>query len=620
MSKKKSSFSGSTTMTLKDFHGGSIPSQLPLPSAPGSSASARPLDRPAAWGTTAAAASGRSDHHHHLLRPRPGSAGAASASARGLDERPSALLPHPPHIGRHFDEDERKPFDASSAPRRTPVSPDNTLRSPPPSRSDPKRPISSPVSTLPAPAPAPSSASAFAPVSSLPSPSGNIGSTAWGMRKEVGSEPLPPLPAQPTAPMWSASKLAQASAVEKVSSGRWQLRTPEVEIIRSQETENLDRRFEETARIVVGIDPDRETERPRSVSSVVAYADVKERIIQGSYTDRAWDQERVRSPIHPEMKERNVAGFSYEGTRPASSDGRFGGSKLYQQGGVEVSERPKLNLLPRRKPQESPDIQARDFDDKQVYQAPVSLVQVQNIHETHVSMNLPTQGSVGADEGSRVIERPKLILKPRTQPIELSDGNADKERQTVFGGARPRELVLKERGINVAANDVDMNTPPNRARNDLPRTDLKIEPNATIQLGDRAERLPVEQRTGKDLERKGYQPDTEKVDLQKASWRNDNRKNTRGNEKPLEQPRADTDTWRKPIEQPKPDILAPRFGKAASALELAQAFSRSVSDARPENRFTSQRSISGQSLRPFSRLTDTREVYSGPSQRQINGY
>ncbi|RZR84847.1 hypothetical protein BHM03_00011730 [Ensete ventricosum] len=497
MSKKKSSFSGSTTMTLKDFHGGSIPSQLPLPSAPGSSA---PLDRPAAWGTTAAAASGRSDHHHHLLRPRPGSAGATSVSARGLDERPSALLPHPPHIGRHFDEDERKPFDASSAPRRTPVAPDNALRSPPPSRSDPKRPISSPVSTLPAA------------VSSLPSPSGNIGSAAWGMRKEVGSEPLPSLPAQPTATMWSASKLAQASAVEKVSSGRWQLRTPEVEIIRSQETENLDRRFEETGRIVDGIDRDRERERPRSVSSVVAYADVKERTIQGSYTDRAWDQERVRSPIHPEMKERNVAGFSYEGTRPASSDGRFGGSKVYQQGGVEVSERPKLNLLPRKKPQESPDIQAREFDDKQ------------------------------------------------------------------------------------------------------------IEASATIQPGERAERLPVEQRTGKDLERKGHQPDSEKVDLQKASWRNDNRKNTRGNEKPLEQPRADTDTWRKPVEQPKPDIPAPRFGKAASAVELAQAFSRSVSDARPENRFASQRSISGQPLRPFSRLTDTREVYSGPSQRQINGY
>ena len=33
MSKKKA-FSGST-MTLKDFHGGSIPSDLPLPSAPG---------------------------------------------------------------------------------------------------------------------------------------------------------------------------------------------------------------------------------------------------------------------------------------------------------------------------------------------------------------------------------------------------------------------------------------------------------------------------------------------------------------------------------------------------------------------------------------------------------
>ncbi|RZR99300.1 hypothetical protein BHM03_00028817 [Ensete ventricosum] len=363
MSKKKSSFSGSTTMTLKDFHGGSIPSQLPLPSAPSASASAsaRQPDRPGAWGTITAVASGRSDYHHHLLRPRSGSAGAASSSARGLDERPPALHPHSTTNGGYFDEDERKPFDASSAPRRSPAAPDNTLRTPPPTRSETKRPISSQVG--PSPATVPTPVSAFSP----PSGSPGSGLTAWGLRKEVGTEPPPPLPTQPKATMWSASRLAQASAVEKVSSGRWQLRPTEGEVIRSQESEGLDRKFGVANRVMDDVYRDREGERPRSVSSIVAYAEANETTLPGYHTDRESDQERARSPVCPEM-EKNVVDFSSEGaSRPTSSEGRFGGSKLYQQGVMEVLERPKLTLLPRRKLLESPDIQARDFDSKQVY-------------------------------------------------------------------------------------------------------------------------------------------------------------------------------------------------------------------------------------------------------------
>ncbi|WOL07646.1 hypothetical protein Cni_G16391 [Canna indica] len=602
MSKKKSSL----TMTLKDFHGGSIPSQLSLPSAPASSnASARPPDRPGAWGTATAAATGRSDlHHHHLLRPRPGSAGAAST--RSLDDRPPVFLSHSTHIGRHFDEDERKPFDASSAPRRAPA-PENAVRSPPP-RSDSKRPLSSPV--VPSPIILP------APVSAFPPPSTNLGPapSAWGPRKEVGIDPQSLLPAQPAPTVWSASRLAQASAVEKVTSGRWQLRPPEVEIIRSQESEELDRRFVETVRVVDGIDSNHERDKPRSVSYPVTYAEGKERTLLVSYMDRA------RSPVYPDMKEKNAAGFLNESVRPTSGEGKFDGTKLYQQVAVEVSERPKLKLLPRKKTLESPDIQTWDLNDKQVYHAPASLVQVQNVHEMHGITNPPKLGSAGIDEGNQIVERPKLNLKPRTQPIDQSDGNADRERQSVFGGARPREQVLKERGIDIAPNDLDLTMLPNRTRNDLPRTDSKMEPNAIHHPGEKSERTLVGQGTGKDLERKAYRPDMEKLDMQRSSWRNDNRKNARENGKPLEPPRADTDNWRKPVEQPKPDNPTPRIGKAASALELAQAFSKSVSDDKPENHFTSQRSIPGQTQLPFSRLTDTRELYSGPAHRQINGY
>lgn len=53
------------------------------------------------------------------------------------------------------------------------------------------------------------------------------------------------------------------------------------------------------------------------------------------------------------------------------------------------------------------------------------------------------------------------------------------------------------------------------ARNDLPKTDSKSE----TQLGDRAERLPVAQRTAKDPERNPTGQNTERVDFQTSSWR-----------------------------------------------------------------------------------------------------
>lgn len=55
-------------------------------------------------------------------------------------------------------------------------------------------------------------------------------------------------------------------------------------------------------------------------------------------------------------------------------------------------------------------------------------VQVQNVHEMHGNSNLPKPGPAGADEGNRAIERPRLNLKPRSHPIEKTEGNADKER------------------------------------------------------------------------------------------------------------------------------------------------------------------------------------------------
>lgn len=100
--------------------------------------------------------------------------------------------------------------------------------------------------------------------------------------------------------------------------------------------------------------------------------------------------------------------------------------------------------------------------------------------------------------------------------------------------------------------------------------------------------------------------------MQKKKWRNDNWRST---EKPQQQERQPSpETWRKPVEN-----SGLRFGKAVSAVDLAQAFSRSVSSPKPVDQFSGQRVLPGQkglpvrTQVPFSRLT-------GSTRSQINGY
>lgn len=534
MSKKKGS-----TMTLKDFHGGSIPSDLPLPSAPG--ASARPPDRPSPWAPPALGAgsgSARPDPFHHR-NSRHGS--AAGPLPRGPD--PPFL---PGSIGRHFDEDERKPFDPSAPPRRPMSDP-----SPRPARSDPP----------PPPRPQPQSQQR---------PVGPGGPNAWGARKEQVLDPAPPA-------AMTMDRLARASAVEKISSG-WRHTSPvvaavpmatrvpaagtaETEAIRVQE---VDRRFGESVRV--------------------------EEETRGSY-----DGGGPRLP----PPQQQVAG-------PLDAAGA----------------RPKLKLLPRSRLMDASEALASE--EKQFYRPSVDTLHVENIHEMHGSINVPRPMSAGSDSGSKVVDRPRLNLKPRSLPVEHLDENIEGKRKTVFGNARPRELVLKERGVDsIVASTPEVTSPANRFKNDISKTELKSEPSAPIsrRAGERLESFPSEQRNGKDLEGKEHRSDLEKVEG--TSWRNDNRRNTRATEKPVER-RQETDTWRKPVvEQPNPDVAVrgPRHGKAASALELAQAFSRSMSDTNSNHHVPSQRSLpTSRAQEPFSRLTDTRELYSGPSQRQINGY
>lgn len=653
MSKKKVS---GNTMTLKDFHGGSIPSDLPLPSAPG--VIVRPTDRPtydrpAAWGNPI----GRPDH-----RSRP----HTSPATRHFDDK-TPFLTHSVHIGRNFDEDERKPLDGVLAPRRT-ISDDSIQVAP--ARAELKPVFAPPggVSGVQGWAPAPQSprggvssySERVSETQGVNSGNGGRGGVsgaqpnAWAVRKEMAGV------TELVQPVWSGQsavvKLAHASALEKVSSGRWQSKpsiqyqTNNIEVARSVDTESgvhsrgygsdsykrmdvmvewqnydatLVRQAERGLQIDDGIQnvrkelPDYERARGPILS------EVKER--NPMVRKELPDYERGRIPIVAEVRERKPTVYSNR-VQPAQADGRYGQTEVQPFASSEPIERPKLKLLPRTRPVDH--LEAPVSDHTQEYQHPV---QVETVNEVYGNMNSTKPGSAGSETGKLAVDRPKLNLKPRSQPLEQLDIIAERERNALFGGARPRELVLKARGVDdVVINNSDVVQQYNKVENHVPRADHhvlraehhspkpdRVPGNANpTRHPDKADNHPFDQRTGKKFDRRDNQ--VERVDMQKRNWCNDGRKNNRETERQPQQSERppSPETWRKP-EQPKPsspDGAGLHHGKAASALELAQAFSRSVSDPKLNDQISGQRGIPTRGQIPFSRLM-------GPTPRpQINGY
>ncbi|KAL6992697.1 hypothetical protein U1Q18_010809 [Sarracenia purpurea var. burkii] len=439
MSKKKAS-GGSTTMTLKDFHGGSIPSDLPLPSAPG--VIARPSDRPGfdrqgAWGNPM----GRSDR-----RLRPGSAG----SVRNIDDKTPFLSPSA-NIGRNFDEDERKPLDGVSGPRRT-VSDESvrslpTLTEPKPDYSHtgalPGQQVLPPASHLSS-----SSGSSYAgrvtarftePANvgmNSPNLGANTGQAAsgmhintWAIREEAVSTTAP-LPATWSGPN-AASKLAQASALEKVSSGRWQSKQlihhpTDVEVIRHTAIDSEFRSKDDTFY-------SKNSYRPVVVEDGVEYhgtmlAANAQRSLTVDVGIRVSGRElplptyeRARSPIFPEAFESNQPSYVY-GAQPACDDSKFGGSEFQSP---VPSEHPKLKPLLRPKPLE---ILEPPVNHKMGYQKPHNSDHLEYVAESYASANPTKSGLSGSLSVNRTVERPKLNLKPRSQPIEQLEENVERER------------------------------------------------------------------------------------------------------------------------------------------------------------------------------------------------
>lgn len=132
---------------------------------------------------------------------------------------------------------------------------------------------------------------------------------------------------------------------------------------------------------------------------------------------------------------------------------------------------------------------------------------------------------------------------------------------------------------------------------------------------EKVEKIPLDHWISKNIDRRDHRANLEKTEVHK-NWQSENRRSSREVDKPQPQKRPPSpDTWRKPIEQPAShDPRNPRYGKAASAVELAQAFSTSISDPKTADGFSSQRGTPVRGEIPFSRLT-------GPHPRpQINGY
>ncbi|KAJ6741092.1 hypothetical protein OIU79_001090 [Salix purpurea] len=594
-----------STMSLKDFHGGSIPSDLPLPSAPG--VMMKPSsDRNAStnWG-------------NNLIRPK------SSGATRGFDEKAS-FLSHPAPIGRNFDEDERKPLDGSSAPRRT-ISDENVRASAlVPQELKPGYVSGSHVRVpdRPVTSPAPQSMNLGASLSPLRPGGGSVvvssqNSVGWGVNlatsggNDQGANNNPPnawgvrkdamaVNASRGSSMSSGSnpvsKFAQASALEKVSSGLWQSKNP------GELLPHLMYSQESNASHSVDVGGERggyDTSMGGQAESGWATGDRN----QGG--GRTLPNYRMDQPqMHSE--EFHTGGIVSSQTLLAIPP--------------ELSERPKLNVLAKTKALERPE-----NDYRQGYQQPVVSGKIEMAQELYGKENPSKPGLADTKSGSqpaeRSLERPKLNLKPRSQPLEQSDGSLERERSSLFGGARPRELVLKGRGVDdIAINNLDMNHSPNRV--DSPKNEITSEhaapPAHQSQKNDN--RGATSRRNGRDSERKDQWMDHEKTEIERKNWRNDKWKSS----KDAKDQRPEPETWRRPNEEPKtasPDAAGNRPGKVSSALELAQAFSKSTSHPKSQNIPSSQRGTPGGNDQPFSRLTDTREHHSSPTTRhRINGY
>ncbi|CAM6058810.1 unnamed protein product [Sphagnum tenellum] len=352
MSKKKTS---RAVMTLKDFHGGSIPSDLPLPSAPGMPVERSPFERQGSGGSwMSPVGRGYSSNERTIGQNRQG----LSNTVRALEDKAS-LFPNPASIGRNYDEDERKPVDG-----RPRISPPPYWRQPPQQQQ------------------------------SVASVDCNSGPNVWPARQESESTQMP---------SDSVQNQSQVSVP-------WQAQIPK--------SKALDLGLSDRASSG-GLKP--------------------EHSWGGVSTDRVPHGNNYVNAEHSKFIRQQSCGVQGGAALVGYTDARgYAGDSMVPD---PVAERPRLKLLPRSKPLET---------DEAVGHIELEDTAAEATDEGRLSVwGTSTDVEYGGGD-SKLAERPKLNLKPRSQ--QLGAGGAtigsDKVRNSVFGGARPRELVLRARGAN----------------------------------------------------------------------------------------------------------------------------------------------------------------------------
>jgi hypothetical protein len=283
--------------------------------------------------------------------------------------------------------------------------------------------------------------------------------------------------------------------------------------------------------------------------------------------------------------------------------------------------------LPRTKPIESQEITVTEDQVGSEMYSSTNVPIGNDMYEMNGNENAKANkgGNTMVDSGGQPNERPRLNLKPRSQSTGgQSEETGEKERPSVFGGARPRELVLKDRRVDLASDDIDKNMPSNRPNSSSAKLDPKSEPILTKPVGNRPESYQLQQRNIRNPhtnQKEHHSRQQPQPDTQRSTWRDDTQNGTGNKRTPhhnqhQQPPRPEPDTWRKPEPVKQEDVSGFRPGKGATALELAEAFSKRVSDGK--------RDLVSRNTNPvvFSRLLGgERELYKGPPpHQQINGY
>eukprot|EP00250_Pteridium_aquilinum_P013470 c21361_g1_i1 orf=360-3245(-) len=324
----------------------------------------------------------------------------------------------------------------------------------------------------------------------------------------------------------------------------------------------------------------------------------------GRFTDRS------RGPLGPDFDQSHVGRLHSPGSARVSTHESGGTANMLSVESEVKSlpiERPKLKLLPRTKPMDVTPMEEHLQEALQEgFETPQSISVSGPEGATGPGSVTPAPTiNAGSEEPTRAFERPKLSLKPRSQPVDVvpADSGNVKERKSVFGGARPRELVLKERGVDesvIVGTDITPSSAPSMSGF---RTPVEGNRTSSVEKQDKLEERKLDgrradqhevvnvrqigrQESGR-LERIDSRGRKDHNDLEKKEERRGSEYRHHQEKRESDRPDVDKqDSWRRPAEvytgpqspMPVGEISSGGTGRPIqSAAELAQTFTRSTS-------------------------------------------